>query len=127
MAGSRNKLSRMHTRLLLLLATLGWLGVGTIILNSSPTFVNLLAFFGLLYVALVGTISPLAAVWHARFAGPQVQSADRWRPIREGALVSLFLITCLWLQMNRALDWASALLMFGAVVLIEAAVLVRRS
>lgn len=125
MAGSKIRMPRAQLRLLLLLATLGWLGVATLIFNTSPTALNQIFFFILLFIALLSTISPLVAVWHARFTTGHVPG-DRWRAIREGALVSLFIVTCLWLQVTRSLDWTSALLMFGAIVLIEAVVLIRR-
>ena len=125
MAGSKIRMPRAQLRALLLMATLGWLGVATLIFNTSPTALNQIFFFTLLFIALLSTISPLVAVWHARFTTRHAPD-DRWRVIREGALVSLFIVTCLWLQVTRSLDWTTALLMFGAIVLIEAVVLIRR-
>jgi len=125
MASSKIKIPRAQLRLLLFLATLSWLGVVMLIFNTSPTALNQIFFFILLFIALLSTISPLVAMWHARFT-PWHVPGDWWRPVCESAPIGLYIVTCLWLQVTRSLDWTSALLMFGAMVLIEAVVLTRR-
>ena len=77
----------------------------------------------LLGLGLSGAMMSLS--WYAarRWTGP----ASKVRPLREGIWSALFVVICGWLLINRAFTLTAALLLAGALVLIEAYIVERET
>lgn len=71
-----------------------------------------------------GTV-PLTAYMNYRFAKPDWLKRDRTRLFRQGAWVGLLGVLLAYLQLIRALNWATALVLVGVFIFIEAFLLTR--
>jgi hypothetical protein len=60
-----------------------------------------------------------------RFAKPDWLKRDRTRLFRQGAWVGLLGVLLAYLQLIRALNWATALVLVGVFIFIEAFLLTR--
>lgn len=104
------------------------LALAYVIWNTDPSVtVNRLLFLGLLFVALLTLLSPLAHYLHFRFTSSKSYRSDARRSFREGALAALFLTLCAWLRMGQALNWINTLLLLSALALVEVFILLRGS
>jgi hypothetical protein len=105
-----------------------WLGLAYVIWNTDPSLaINRMLFLGLLFVALLTLLSPLAHYLHFRFTSAKAYKSDARRSFREGALGALFVTLCSWLRMGQALNWINTLLLLSALALVEVFILVRGS
>jgi len=96
------------------IALLGWGGLAFLVDRTSPQPYTWLLFLVLLLVTLTPTaFLPLQYLYH-RFARPAPA-----RALRQSFWVALFVVVCAWLQMRRALDWATAFLIATVFGLIE--------
>lgn len=85
------------------------------------------AFFIGLWLLLTGLSLPLIWLLHRRFGRPD--AGEDWRSLlvllRQTVWVGTWGTACAWLQMNRTLNWAMALLMMIVLILLEALLLTR--
>jgi|Deesub1362B_J571_1020462.scaffolds.fasta_scaffold01054_10 hypothetical protein len=100
----------------IIIAILGWLGLGYLVTNFHPTTLTLSFFFLLLFLTLTATFFPVASYLNRRFASKE----DDLRPLRQSCWAALFIVLCAWLQMIRTLNWLLALLLFCVFCLLEA-------
>jgi hypothetical protein len=103
---------------LLMLAMAGWLGLATLVNNTSPTAPARAIFLALLFVAVGATVSFLLVMARQRLGTPTPRK-DAWRDARRGVLAAIALTLSAWLRMQEALDWTGALLLLGAAVVVE--------
>lgn len=78
----------------------------------------------LVFTAVTGTVMPPIHLLNRRFgskgeAENDPHTRDRWRTLRQSALVGLLAILCLWFQLLRVLNWIIVALLAGVLVLIE--------
>ncbi|MCP5101705.1 MAG: hypothetical protein GY943_39690 [Chloroflexi bacterium] len=84
-----------------------------------------LAFLGSIFITITGLSVPLAYVLNQRFsnyANKQLEQAEPPRflvTLRQSMAFGLWVTFCVWLQMNRALGIAVALLLLGVLILFE--------
>jgi hypothetical protein len=93
----------------------GWLGVAYLLSNVHPTLPAKAAFLAVWAVALTGTAWPVLLAVHRRFWGEPTS----WTVWRQGAWVGTFGAVAAWLQMNRLLNTAWAIVVAGVFVVIE--------
>jgi hypothetical protein len=109
----------------ILVAVLSWVCLGFLVNYTSPGTLTQIAFFALLFVALVATFVPIAFYFNHRFASAESGEVSV-RAVRQSGLAALFLVLCAWLRMIRFLSWPVALLLLGVLGSIEAFILTRR-
>jgi hypothetical protein len=111
-----------------LVSLVSWLGLVYVIINTDPALtVNRIAFLLLLFLGLLGLLSPVAHFLHFRFTSAKSYRGDTRRSFREGGLGALFLMLCAWLRMGQALNWINALLLLSTLALVEIFILVKSS
>lgn len=104
------------------LAIIGWIGVIAAFNFLIPTVGPRWLFFMLWFVALTGTAVPFVNFLNRRFLG---RYPSEGVALREAIWVGLFGATCAWLQLGRALNWATGLLLAAALMAIEAFLILR--
>jgi len=104
------------------LAVVGWAGVIVATNFLIPTVGPRWLFFMVWFVALTGSAVPFANFLHRRFSGHYPSEGVA---LREAIWVGLFGATCAWLQLGRALNWATGLLLAAALIAIEAFLILR--
>lgn len=118
--------TRRWGTVLLMLAMAGWLGLATLVNNTSPTPPARAIFLVLLFMAVGTTVAFLLVIARQRL-GLQTPREDPWRDARRGALAAVAITLSAWLRMQAALDWTGAFLMLGAVLVLELLFLTRGS
>jgi hypothetical protein len=68
---------------------------------------------------------PVSAYMNYRFAKPDWRLRDKTRLFRQGAWVGLLGVLLAYLQLIRALNWATAIVLAGVFIFIEAFLLTR--
>ncbi len=116
-----------RTRLALVVALLGWLGLLTLVQVTWPGPIEQVLFLALLFVAVGAAVAVLVRPFHYRFARRAWLECDPWRAEREGFLAGVWLVLVVWLRMQRILDLGSLLILATVVVLVELAMLVRHA
>jgi hypothetical protein len=104
------------------LAGLGWAGVVFLTSQTLPSIGPRWLFFAAWLTALTGTAIPFAHYLNKRFS--KVMPPDGVM-LRQSLWVGLFGAACAWLQLGRALSWASALLLAAAFIAIEGFLILR--
>jgi hypothetical protein len=84
-----------------------------------------LLFLIFMFLALSTGVAPIAAYMNYRFAKPDWLKRDRTRLFRQGTWVGLLGVLLAYLQLLRALNWATALVLVGVFIFIEAFLLTR--
>jgi hypothetical protein len=93
----------------------GWLGVAYLFSSVHPTLPAKGAFLAVWAFALMGTAWPVLLALHRRFRGEPTP----WTVWRQSAWVGAFGAAAAWLQMNRLLNIAWAVVVAGVFVVIE--------
>jgi len=101
-----------------MLAMAGWLGMATLVNNTSPTPPARAVFLVLLFVAVGATVIFLLVMGRLRLRVP-VPRKDPWRDARRGVLAAVAVTLTAWLRMQGALDSDGALFMLVAAVTME--------
>jgi hypothetical protein len=103
----------------IVLAVAGWWGLVQLTGRLTPDEPGALAlFFGLLFVALTGSLAPVVAYMNRRFASG-VYVLHPWRALRQAIWAGLCLTSWAWLQMQHELNPAFALIIALIFVAIE--------
>ena len=103
----------------ILLAALSWTALGWLIFNTLPTVPNRWLFFLLLQIALSGTALPFVRYLHQRFDRPGPSPISYIVLVRQSVWVGLFGVICLWLRIPRLLSLPLALIVLGALLMVE--------
>ncbi len=92
----------------IIMAVVGWMGLIILLSTTLPTVGPRWLFFFLMTLAVTGTTLPFVWMLHRRF------SKDGGAPsstlLREALLFSLYVEFLIWLQINRSLSLALAIL-----------------
>ena len=104
------------------LAIIGWAGVIYLTNFTIPTVGPRWLFFAVWFVALTGTAIPFARYLNLRFGKSLPPESVL---LRQSLWFGLFGATCAWLQLGRALNWATGLLLAAALIAIEIFILLR--
>jgi hypothetical protein len=99
----------------IVLAVASWAGLAYLINNVHADLRGRIAFLGLWSLALGSTAFPVILALHRRF----LSAPSTWIAMRQSAWVGLFGILAAWLQMNRALNVATAAILAGVFVVLE--------
>ena len=112
----------------LVAALVCWVALAGIVYALDPDDPNArLGFFAALGGAIFFTLSPLIRAVTLRFAHSRLyQETVSFHAARQALMVSAFITGNLFLQMNRAWNGLSALLLLGAFAVIEIVLLARR-
>lgn len=129
-----NKLLRNLTPWMVLLAG-GALGLGGLVLGAnlllawpvSEEHDYRLLFFVAVWLTTSGIALPLIWLLHRRFGRPDAGEDPRsfLTLFRQAAWIGIWGTVCAWLQTNRTLNWAMALLLLIVLILIEVLLLTR--
>lgn len=100
------------------LALMAWAGLAYLLLTTPPALPYRIAFLALLLVASAGSAVPVVLSLNRRFASFG-RGRDQVRVLRQSLWVGGFVVLCAWLQMERSLTWAAALVFLGVFGLLE--------
>jgi len=101
----------------IILAIIGWLGLYLLLKITLPTVGPRWLFFFLWTIATTGTALPFVWLLHRRFGASQPARSSIL--LRQGLWVGLYTAICIWLQINRSLTLALALLLVAGLAAIE--------
>jgi hypothetical protein len=110
--------------LCVVLALLGWFGLGYFTYHNPPDPWYRWIALAILWPTLLLTLMPPVYAIHLR-----LKTTDDivLRAARQSALAALFFILCAWLRIIRALNWANAILMLFLFVLTDLLLSARES
>ncbi len=112
--------NRTSLNLLMLIAPLAWAALLLFTHFVPPQAVlAYVAFFVLLGVALTSTLSPLAYFISLRFVSSRLHRATVRHALREGALVSLWVVFNLLLRALHSWSLFVAIVSLGIIIVIE--------
>ncbi|HLQ10657.1 MAG TPA: hypothetical protein VK134_03575 [Ktedonobacteraceae bacterium] len=112
---------------MVLLALLAW-GALLAFTHFEPpnSIVNFVVVFILLFVALAGTLSPLAYVISLRFISSRLYRATLRHSLRQGMLVALWIVFNLILRALHSWSLFTAIVSLGIIAVIELLSLARK-
>lgn len=112
--------SRTSLNMLLLLAPLAWAALLVFTRFVPPQSVQAyITFFVLLSVALTSTLSPLAYFISLRFTSSRLHRATMRHALREGLLVSLWVVFNLLLRALHSWSLFVAIVSLGIIIVVE--------
>lgn len=100
-----------------LIASIGWLGLFYLVNNVIPQASARWVFFVLLYMAVSGSIIPIAQFINDRLHGER--PPPDWVSVRQGLWIGLYVATCAWLQIPRVLNPLIAFFLALALLVVE--------
>ena len=109
-----------------ILAVVSWLSLVFLVMNLSPTGINVPLFFLALFLTVLCTVTPLMWSVNRRLTSSSSGSVIAWRSLRQAGVLALFASLSAWLQMVRSLNWITALLVFGVLLTTEILLEIRR-
>ncbi len=119
----RGGLPADHTGLLVassLLALLGWGGLYGLVTTTLPRIGGeLWLFFLLLQIAVTGTVVPVVRYLNVRFTPVRAEPPTSGVIVRQSIWVGLFVVTCAWLQIPRALSLPLVAFLIVVFVVVE--------
>lgn len=99
---------------------IGWLGLYQLVTTSLPRIGGpLWLFFMLLHVAVTGTVMPFVRYLNVRFTPIDAPLPPGGVIVRQSVWVGLFVVTCAWLQIPRALSWPVAFFLALVFLVLE--------
>jgi hypothetical protein len=108
----------------LLMMAIGWYGLYYLVMTSLPRIGGeLWLFFLLLQIAVSGTALPFVRYLNVRFTPVNKEVPASGIIVRQSMWIGLFVVTCAWLQIPRALSLP--LVIFIAVVFIVIEIFLR--
>jgi hypothetical protein len=102
-----------------LLALSGWAGLYLLITTAQPYAGPRWLFFVLLHIAVSGTVLPIVRYLNVRFTPVSRPLPPSGVIVRQSVWVGLFVVTCAWLRMPRALNWGIAFFIALAFIVVE--------
>ena len=113
---------RLGNRLLVggavVVAMAAWGGLGYVVNTTPPELTFRMLFLALLLVAGAASGMPVVLYVNRRFATLR-RGHDQGRALRQCLWIGGFVVLCAWLQMERSLTWAAALVFLGVFALLE--------
>ncbi len=101
----------------LILMILGWGGLYTVTVYTSPNGGTRWLFFFTAVLALTGTVIPVVAFLNRRF--PSLPPPTPQVILRQSLWIGIYIPTLAWLQIGRVLNTALGVLLAVCLVLIE--------
>lgn len=99
---------------------IGWGGLYRLMTTTLPRIGGeLWLFFILLLVAITGTAVPIVRYLNVRFTPMDVDVPPGGVIVRQSIWIGLFVVTCAWLQIPRALSLPLALFIILVLVVVE--------
>lgn len=90
----------------LVMAVSGWWGMYMLVTQTVPRVGQRWAFFILLQIAVTGTVVPFFLFLNVRFTPVNRAIPASGVVLRQSVWLGLFVVTCAWLQIPRALTWS---------------------
>ena len=113
--------------MMLVIAPLSWIGLLLFTRFVPPrTTLAFVTVFVLLYVALTSTLAPLAYIISLRFLSSRLYRATVRHSLRQGALLSLWIVFNLAIRALQSWSIFTAVVSLGIVVVIELLALARK-
>jgi len=104
----------------LLMMLVGWGGLYRLTMTTLPRIGGeLWLFFILLLMAVTGTAVPIVRYLNVRFTPMEVEVPPGGVIVRQSIWIGLFVVTCAWLQIPRALSLPLALFIILVLVVVE--------
>ena len=108
-----------------------WVGLGYLVTYYVPDSSTVTLSLLLMFVAVAGTAMPIVQFLNWRFRRDTetegISAKDNWRVFRQSALVSVFVVLCLWFQVLKVLNWIIVILLVGVFALVEVFFWARRT
>ncbi len=118
-----NGLPSEHAGLLVasvLLMLIGWGGLYQLVTQTLPRIGGeLWMFFLLLQIAVTGTVIPIVRYLNVRFTPVRMELPTSGVIVRQSTWVGLFVVTCAWLQIPRALSLPLVAFLIMVFVVVE--------
>lgn len=103
-----------------LMMLIGWLGLFQLISTSLPRIGGeLWLFFSLLQIAVTGTVIPFVRFMNVRFTSLMDDLPPGGVIVRQSVWIGLFVVTCAWLQIPRALSFPLAIFVALVFIVVE--------
>ncbi len=104
----------------ILLILVGWFGLFLLVTTNLPHIGGpLWLFFVLLHTAVTGTAIPFIRYLNVRFSSANVELPPGGVIVRQSVWLGLFVVTCAWLQIPRALSLPIAFFLALVFIVIE--------
>jgi hypothetical protein len=99
---------------------LGWGGLYALVTTTLPRIGGeLWLFFILLLLAVTGTAIPIVRYINVRFTPLDIEVPPGGVVVRQSVWIGLFVVTCAWLQIPRALSLPMAIFLIFVLLVIE--------
>ncbi|MCA9914008.1 MAG: hypothetical protein KC496_11690 [Anaerolineae bacterium] len=103
-----------------LLMLIGWGGLYQLVSHTLPRIGGeLWLFFLLLQIAVTGTVIPLVRYLNVRLTPIRLELPTSGIIVRQSTWVGLFIVTCAWLQIPRALSLPLVIFLIMVFVVVE--------
>ncbi|MEM9954117.1 MAG: hypothetical protein AAF846_21080 [Chloroflexota bacterium] len=120
---ARPNLPPDHSGLLiaaLIMIVVGWGGLFQLVTTALPKIAGeLWLFFLLLQIAVTGTVIPIVRSINVRFTPVMKDVPPSGVIVRQSVWVGLFVVTCAWLQIPRALSIPLAIFIALVFIVVE--------
>ncbi len=104
----------------ILMMAIGWGGLYQLITTSLPRIGGeLWVFFMLLQIAVTGTSLPFVRFLNVRFTSLMDEVPPSGVVVRQSVWIGLFVVTCAWLQIPRALSVPLAIFVAFVFIVVE--------
>jgi hypothetical protein len=102
------------------LMLIGWGGLAHLVTNNLPRLGGeLWLFFILLQIAITSTVLPVVRYLNVRFTALQDDVPPSGVIVRQSVWIGLYLVTCAWLQIPRALSLPLAIFLAVVFIVVE--------
>ena len=103
----------------LIAAVFGWGSLMYFTYAVRPSSFAISVALVLLFVACLGTVTPILYYLNLRFGDPERAGEHPRRPLRQSLLLSSYIVLCVLLRTLHLLNWTFALFILGIVVVAE--------
>ncbi len=103
----------------LIMAGIGWVGLFQLITSEIPAAGPRWLFFVLLHLAITGSVLPVVRYFNVRLTPTSQPLPSGGVIVRQSIWIGLFVVTCAWLRMPRALSPGIAFFIALAFVVVE--------
>ena len=103
-----------------LMMLLGWFGLFQLVTTTLPRIGGeLWLFFALVQIAVTGTVLPLVRLLNVRLTSVMQDVPPSGVIVRQSVWIGLFVVTCCWLQIPRALSLPLAIFVALVFIVVE--------